>query len=348
MTLYGNEIRILPLQVRTTYADALERLVELHINNHTAALKSVSLNTKVYRGRKYLYAQGRIADGTVKHIYLGPFDEHARKVMDRFNREKREGSQVWEEIKTLGRILRGAGVPSLDPLESRVLSALSADGIFRVDGVLVGTIAFRCLIGSLGAQVKSVHALTADIDIAGRTIPVAVSNETVSPESALERLDLGFSPMLEAEAKLYGSRLKAKKVDFKVEFLTPLVGKESDRPAKIRQFNLPAIPLRFLDFLIEEPVYALALGRQPILVRVPAPERFAVHKLIVSQERKNDPLKVQKDLEQAFDLQKILQIMNPEGLEEMFAEARKKGPGWERRVAAGQQAMIRHLGDPLK
>lgn len=48
----------------------------------------------------------------------------------------------------------------------------------------------------------------------------------------------------------YGTRLKAGAGEFKVEFLTPLVGKEMDSPRKIRQLAVPAIPLRFLDYLI--------------------------------------------------------------------------------------------------
>jgi hypothetical protein len=298
------------------------------------------------KGKEYLYAKGRIADGSLSQVYLGPLDDNARKVMERFNQQKKESNNDRDTIKYLGKMLRAAGVPSLDPIESRVLSALAAEGVFRVDGILVGTIAYRCIVGSLGFQVRSAMALTADIDIAGVTIPIVVTPEVVCPKSALERLEMGFSPMYEAEAKLFGSRFEANNTDFKVEFLTPLVGKESEGAVSIRQFNVPAIPLRFLSYLVEKSVSAVALGRQPILVRVPSPERYAVHKLIVSQERRNQPLKAQKDLEQSYDLQRILKIIDPEELEDAFDIARQQGPGWRKRVDAGQEAMIRLFGDP--
>ena len=80
-------------------------------------------------------------------------------------------------------------------------------------------------------------------------------------------------------------------------------------------------------------------------MRVPSPARYAVHKLIVAQERKGSP-KSQKDLEQSYDLQKVLLKLDPEGLEEAFDEARQRGPGWLKRVDAGQKAIVRMFGDP--
>lgn len=78
---------------------------------------------------------------------------------------------------------------------------------------------------------------------------------------------------------------------------------------------------------------------------MPQPARYAVHKLIVAQERKRaDALKAQKDLEQSFDLQSALEKLDPESLSEAFEDARSMGPGWKRRVDAGQKAMRRLLG----
>ena len=347
MKPHDTDIFFLPLQARTIYAEALERLEQLNIQNRTADLSSVSLNTKSYRGREYLYAQGRAANGAAKQVYLGALDDHARKIMEAFNKEKSRAVQEHQSIRDLGRLLLGSGIPRLDPIEWRVVSALAADGVFRLGGVLVGTIAYRCLIAGMGVKVSSAKAITADVDIAGTTIPIAVTPETVYPETALGRLEMGFSPMAEMDAELFGSRLQAQTTDFKVEFLTPLVGKDDGRRIEIRQFNLPAIPLRFLDYLIEDSISAMALGRTPLLVRVPAPERFAVHKLIVSQERKNS-LKAQKDLEQAYDLHRILRVLDPDSLDEAYEIAREKGPGWAKRVDEGRQAMIRLLGDPLQ
>ncbi len=42
-----------------------------------------------------------------------------------------------------------------------------------------------------------------------------------------------------------------------------------------------AIPLRFLDYLIHEPIRAVLLHGAGVPVLVPSPERYAIHKLIV-------------------------------------------------------------------
>jgi hypothetical protein len=346
MNMYGNRrFEFFPLQVRTAYAEALERLEELEVTNLTANLASCSLLVRNIRGRKYVYAQGRLADGSARHAYLGPLNERSEAIVERFNKEKAKAGLEHKNIDTLAKMLRSVDVPSLDPIEWRVVSALAADGVFRVGGVLVGTIAYRCIAGYLGVRFPSASAVTADVDIASTNVPVAIIPEVVCPQTALERLEMGFSPMLEADTALYGSRFKAGDGEFKVEFLTPLKGRDTGKRTEIRQLGIPAIPLRFLDYLIVEPVLAIALGRKPVLVRVPSPARYAVHKLIVAQERKASP-KSQKDLEQSFDLQRVLLKLDPEGLEEAFDDARQRGSGWVKRVDAGQAALTRLFGDP--
>ncbi len=48
--------------------------------------------------------------------------------------------------------------------------------------------------------------------------------------------------------------------------------------------------MRFLDYLIEDPIPAVDVGRNAIvLANVPRPERFALHKLPVSESREHAP-----------------------------------------------------------
>jgi hypothetical protein len=337
-----NGVSLMPLQVRTAYAEALDALEDLHLTNLTSDLASVSLHVKTVSGRRYVYAQGRIADGSARQVCVGPFDARTEALLERYNRLKEDAERRLRHVGSIARMLRAAGVGSLDPVEWRVVAALAADGVFRVGGVLVGTVALRCIAGLIGVRLKVATALTADVDIAGSSASFV---EAVTG-TALERLDMGFSPMLDADAALFGSRFTTRNGDFKVEFLTPLVGRQHRRRTEIRQMGVTAVPLRFLDYLIEEPVSAIALGRRPVLVRVPDAARYAVHKLIVSRERKRSSPKILKDLEQSHALQSALARLDPEGLDEAFEIARKRGPGWKRRVDAGQKAMIRVHGEP--
>jgi hypothetical protein len=348
MVLYGNnQLNFLPLHLRTAYADLLDRLQDIQASHTLASLSSWSLFVKRVRSNEYVYAQGRAADGTARQVFIAPYDGAGRALMDRFRNERADTAAEKGAIAITAKALRAAGMLSLDSIEWRVVNALAEDGIFRVGGVLVGTIAYRCIVNLLGAKLLSANTVTADVDIAGKTVPVAVIPEIVCPQKPLERLEMGFSPMMEADPALCGSRFKAREGEFKVEFLTPLTGRNPavGQRTEIRQLGVPAIPLRFLDYLIEEPLPAVALGRRPVLVRVPQPARYAVHKLIVAKERsKTFALKAQKDLEQSFHLQKVLEKIDPESLSEAFMDARKRGPGWKRRVDAGQEAMQRLFG----
>ncbi len=73
-----------------------------------------------------------------------------------------------------------------------------------------------------------------------------------------------------------------------------------------------AQPLRFMDFLIYEPVRAVLLHGDGIPVLVPAPERYAVHKLIVSSQRltggADGTAKRDKDLQQSANLIEALEV----------------------------------------
>jgi hypothetical protein len=349
MKTYDSERpNLFPLHIRTAYADILSRLQDVQAGRSMASLNSCSLIVKRVGGAEYVYAQGRMADGATRQVYLSPHDDAGRALMERFRQARAAAAGEKSAIDMTAKALRAAGMMRLDAVEWRVVNALSEDGIFRVGAVLVGTIAYRCIANLLGVKLPSASAVTADVDLAGKTIPVAIIPEVVCPQTALDRLEMGFSPMMEADPALYGTRFKAREGEFMVEFLTPLTGRSpaAGKRFEIRQLSVPAIPLRFLDYLIEDPVPAVALGRRPVLVNVPQPARYAVHKLIVAQERQRGfALKTQKDLEQSYDLQKALETIDPESLAEAFEAARKKGPGWRRRVDAGQAAMRRMLGE---
>ena len=200
---------------------------------------------------------------------------------------------------------------------------------------------------AIGVRLPSASAFIADIDITGKTIVIgSVITEVADTYNARDRLEMGFSPMREIDPALQGSRLKASNSEFKVEFLTPLVGKDRGERVVIRQFGVPAIPLRFLDFPLEDPIAAVAPGRGPVLVRIPRPSRFAVHTLIVSQDRPaKEKLKVQKDLQQAWELKHAPAIVDPGAFDTAYQVAAGNGPGWKKRLEGGMKAMQALFGD---
>ena len=118
-----------------------------------------------------------------------------------------------------------------------------------------------------------------------------------------------------------------------VEFLTPAFGEETIRELPALGVNAQA--LNYLNFLIAEPIHAAALYRSGILVQVPRPERYAVHKLIIADRRRDGAgnLKAAKDREQAAFLIAALADDRPDDLSRAYDTALNVGPRWREHIA---------------
>ena len=119
-----------------------------------------------------------------------------------------------------------------------------------------------------------------------------------------------------------------------VGFLTPAFGDETVKP--LPALGVSAQGLNCLDFLIADPIGAVALYRSGVLVQIPRPERFAIHKLIVADRRRGGPdrLKARKDRAQAAFLIEVLAEDRPDDLAEAYDDALSRGPRWRARIAA--------------
>lgn len=108
----------------------------------------------------------------------------------------------------------------------------------------------------------------------------------------------------------------------------------SEEPVLLPGMQCSALPMPFLDYLLDEPVEAVSLYNSGVLVRVPDPARFAVHKLILHQIRK-ERAKAIKDLVQARALVGAMRANDPGRLEAAITKASRRGPKWKRLVEKG-------------
>jgi len=78
-------------------------------------------------------------------------------------------------------------------------------------------------------------------------------------------------------------------------------------------------------------------------VNIPAPQRYAIHKLIVYGERPvSERVKANKDLGQAASIiQVLLGTGSAELVKDAWRDALSRGPGWEKRATQGRKAMLK-------
>ena len=108
----------------------------------------------------------------------------------------------------------------------------------------------------------------------------------------------GFSPTYNRSSGI----VKYNHKELQVEFLVPELGKGGDIAREIKNLHIKAVALRYLNMLLD---YPLLVNYEGLQVRVPEPAAFTLHKLIISQRRKNKD-KQKTDLEMAIGLLNFL------------------------------------------
>lgn len=283
-------------------------------------------------GRTYWYDRYRIGADT-KERYLGEDSESLRRRIERHKRLKREKAERRRERTRLVRLLRSERYLGLDGATGSLIGALAKAGTFRLGGVLVGTIAFRLYDGELGIRLSlDQRAMTKDIDIASfEKLSLAVG-ESVLPSlnEVLGGFDFEPAPALEP-GKVW--RWRQTSGEAYIEFLTPSFT-EDEEVRELKALGVSAQSLHHLNYLIAEPIAAAAVYRDGILVNLPRPERFAIHKLIVADRRLDGPdsQKARKDLLQAELLISVLAEDRPGDLAAAYQDAMGRGPRWRQRI----------------
>jgi hypothetical protein len=124
--------------------------------------------------------------------------------------------------------------------------------------------------------------------------------------------------------------------DFRVDVLAPMRSRETARPVKLDQFKTYATPLRHLDYLLEDIQPAVLLYGHGIMINLPAPGRFAVHKCAISQKRgSGSAAKIRKDLSQAEQVFQTLLEFRPTDITLALHAAAEKGQALQDKFLAG-------------
>lgn len=291
------------------------------------------------RGDKAYWYVARRVGSDMRFFYIGEDNDETRARIDRIEDLRATAKERQAERSRLVRLLRAEGMTPTDRATGSILSAMAEAGTFRLGGTIVGTNAFRLYEGELGLRLPlGGMATTGDIDIAQfEKLSVALEDQ-VDPGLAETFSALKFAPAPGIDPGRTWRWTQGGSGQL-VEFLTPAFGEETirDLPA----LGVSAQALNYLNFVIAEPVHAAAIYRSGVLVQVPRPERFAIHKLIVADRRRDGAgsLKASKDREQAAFLIEAMAEDRPDDLAGAYVTAMDVGPRWREHIANSLKRM---------
>lgn len=316
------------------WADLLRMLKDAQIADLRGSPKLKNVGKK-----KYWYDQYRIGTDVIDR-YIGEDSQALRERLENFRdlAERRKANE--RERSRLMRVLRAEGYLMADAQTGQVVSAMARAGVFRLGGTLVGTQAFRLYEGELGFRIGfSSSAVTDDIDIASFERLSLVLEDSVDQALPEVFSNLKFAPVPSMEKNKVWRWKQTDRATL-VEFLTPSFDAQEgirDLPA----LGVSAQSLHHLNFLIANPIQTPLLYRSGVLVQIPRPERFAIHKLIVADRRKadHDRLKARKDRAQAEMLIEVLSEDRPADLAEAYETALARGAAWRSRIEASLNLM---------
>ncbi|WP_429024028.1 nucleotidyltransferase family protein [Bradyrhizobium sp. I1.14.4] len=317
---------------QTLYSELVQRsLDDSFVSEFSASGRFVAVEVK---GKKYWYFDTPKPEGAGQNRrYVGPVgDQEITKRVEAFKDLKADLKGRRRLVSTL---TREAYLPRPLPTAGQVVEELAKAGFFRMRGVLVGTVAYQCYSAVLGRRLDAVAMQTGDADFAQfHEISVAIKDSMPPILEVLRKVDPTFREVpSQADGRVstqFTSRDK-----FKVEFLTPNQGSDDQAGKPVPMPALggaAALPLRFLDYLIYQPIRAVLLHGPGVPVLIPSPERYAIHKLIVGSRRKEDRDATAKSAKDRLQAQSIIEAMianrQHADLAAAYTEAWDRGDQW--------------------
>jgi hypothetical protein len=269
--------------------------------------------TRSRSDRGYRYWRFLSADGKEQERSLGPVGDEASLARQQ---EVEARIALANQLAKDANALRRQGYCAADNSTALTLAALYNAGVFHTGAMLVGTHAYGAILNTLGVKPRRAYA-TEDIDLARYArIELAAIPEGGVLE-VLRRTGLPFVEIPELDSRRPSTSFLRRGTRLKVDLLVPSHD-TAYRSVRVPELKAYATALPFLDFLLAEQLDTAILSRDRVIpLKVPRPERYCVHKLVVSQLRaKTSAAKDAKDLDQATLLAEVIEERFPGVVEE--------------------------------
>lgn len=327
------QVAHLSLAAQTAFAQLAEAVLTAE-HLRTVAQLPGAFTSKQVKGHKYWYYQYTEPSGARRQIFVGPDNETVRALVSKSNQA------ADSDIKALVAAALAHGCSDVLPRHFKVLRQLSNYGFFRGGGVLIGTHAFVAYANLLGVRWSSADvSRTQDIDFAhaGKNISLALAADfEVRTHEAIESLEMGFLPISGLTGRTGGAYLIPNEKEFRLDFLTT-ARRGGNAPYEHPDLHVTLQPVKFMEYsLVDVQQTILLSGAGAILVNVPHPARYALHKLIVAGEREGAFVtKTGKDYIQSALLLRVLRDERPWEVESAWHDLKARGKGWLSRALRG-------------
>ena len=327
----------LSLNAQTAYAEAFDTVLARTTMRSVADLNG-SFAQKQVKGAAYWYFQFRDIDGRVRQIYIGPDGERIQKLI-----AERDAAPA-ETADRLARSALALGCAGILPKHFAIIRRLSEYGFFKAGGVLIGTHAFISMGNMLGVAWRD-GARTQDVDFAhaGKSISIGLPADIqVDIHAALDSLEMGFIPIQSFSGDSGATYLNPKEPELRIDFLAP-TNRGGDSAFNFERLNVALQPLKFMEFSLESTTQTALLSRDgAVLINIPSPVRYGLHKLLVYGERTEAfRTKSAKDLLQSAALLSYYAENDADALKQGLDDLLSRGPGWRKRAEQGIKALLK-------
>jgi hypothetical protein len=322
----------LDISYQTLYSELVQRsLDESFTSEFSSNGRFVAVEVK---DKRYWYFDTPKPDAAGQNRrYVGPLDDP--EITKRVEAFKDLKADLKGRRRLVSTLTREAYLPRPPLMAGQVVEQLAKAGFFRLRGVLVGTVAYPCYSAVLGRRLDAVAMQTGDADFAQfHEISVAIGDSMPPILEVLRRVDPTFREIPSRSDGRVSTQFVSRE-NFKVEFLTPNQWSDDQEGKPVPMPALggaAAFPLRFLDYLIHQPIRAVLLHGAGVPVLIPSPERYAIHKLIVGSRRKETRDATAKSSKDRLQARSIIEAMianrQQADVASAFTEAWNRGDHW--------------------
>lgn len=273
------------------------------------AWKTVSNNIYLYRKREGIWKS------------LGPKSEETEKIYDQFhagrNELKAKCRSLQETLRTMAPVNKAMRIGRVPWMSAKILRLIERLDVLGNGLMVVGTHALYAyeLMGGVHFGPNAVSTMDIDLlyDARERLKLFAPRLQKNGLIGVLQEIDASFEPLGE------NSYRAANMEGFMVELITPSTRNPSTRSFKSRigegMNDLKAVEIEGLKWLENCPAineFAIDEKGYPLSIAAPDPRAFVCHKIWLSQRIDREPKKQRRDILQAREVTKMLNIYLPQ------------------------------------